>query len=204
MERLFSKERSIPEAERTNAYVGQDPKKGFLRRFKVYDLAIIAMMASLGIAVKPVVVSLAHLITGPLFIPGGSLAGGFYMMWLVLGAALIKRPGTATLIGLVQAVMVIAVGVYGSHGIFSIITYTLPGLAVDAVFLGTKSRSDEKLTMFFSGIGANLTGVILSNMIFFRLPMLPLILSICIGAFSGAIGGLLAYYTAMRIEKLRI
>ncbi|GAB1476106.1 hypothetical protein MASR2M70_09380 [Bacillota bacterium] len=204
METLFSKDRSISEADRTNADGGQDHRKGFLMRFKVYDLAIIAMMASLGIAVKPLVVALAHLITGPLFIPGGSLAGGFYMMWLVLGAALVKRPGTAALIGLVQAIMVIAAGVYGSHGIFSIVTYTLPGLAVDAVFLGARSHPDEKLTMFFSGISANLTGVILSNIIFFRLPALPLMLSVCIGAFSGAVGGLLAHYIAMRIEKLRI
>ena len=87
----------------------QKPQKRFLNSFKVHHLVIIAMMAGLGIAVKPLVVSLAHLITGPLFIPGGALAGGFYMMWLVLGAALLNRSGAATLIGLVQSVMVLAV-----------------------------------------------------------------------------------------------
>lgn len=178
--------------------------KGFLKSFKVYDLVIIAMMASLGIAVKPIVVSLSHLITGPLFIPGGSLAGGFYMMWLILGSALIKRPGTATLIGVIQAVMVLAAGVYGSHGVFSLVTYTLPGLAVDGLLLLTRLGPDKKIGMFLGGITANLTGVILSNVIFFRLPLLPLLLSISIGALSGAVGGLLAYLIFKRLEKLQI
>ncbi len=182
----------------------QKPQKRFLNSFRVYDLVIIAMMASLGIAVKPLVVSLAHLITGPLFIPGGALAGGFYMMWLVLGAALLDRSGAATLIGLVQAVMVLAAGVFGSHGIFSLITYTVPGLAVDGVLLITGLAPRDKLTMFLCGLAANLTGVILSNAIFFRLPLLPLVLSLSIGALSGALGGLLAFLIARRLEKLQI
>lgn len=182
----------------------QKPQKRFLNSFKVHHLVIIAMMAGLGIAVKPLVVSLAHLITGPLFIPGGALAGGFYMMWLVLGAALLNRSGAATLIGLVQSVMVLAVGVFGSHGIFSLVTYTVPGLAVDGVLLITRLEPREKLTMFLCGIAANLAGVILSNVIFFRLPLIPLILSLCMGALSGALGGLLAFLVARRLEKLQI
>jgi hypothetical protein len=55
----------------------------------MFDLVVIAMMASLGVAIKPVVVPLAHIITGPLYIPGGVIAGGFYMMWIVLGAGLV-------------------------------------------------------------------------------------------------------------------
>ena len=70
-----------------------------LDRFSLFDLIIIAMMEALGIAIKPVVVPLAHIITGPLFIPSGAVAGGFYMMWLVLGFGLTGKRGTAFLIG---------------------------------------------------------------------------------------------------------
>ncbi|GAG99538.1 unnamed protein product, partial [marine sediment metagenome] len=52
----------------------------FLQRFSLFDLVIIAMVAALGIATKPVITPLVHIITGPLFIPGGAIAGGFYMM----------------------------------------------------------------------------------------------------------------------------
>ena len=44
----------------------------------VREMALIAVMAALGIAVKPVVVPVAHLIAGPLMIPSGALAGGIY------------------------------------------------------------------------------------------------------------------------------
>jgi len=89
------------------------------------------MMAALGIAIKPVIVPLAHIVTGPLFIPGGVVAGGFYMMWLVLGFGLTGKRGTATLIGLIQAFVVLGTGFFGSHGVMSLLTYTVPGIMAD-------------------------------------------------------------------------
>lgn len=177
---------------------------GFLNKFTVFDLVIIAMAAALGVAVKPIVVSLVHIVTGPLFIPGGSLAGGFYMMWIVLGAAWVKKTGTATLIGLVQSIMVIAVGVYGSHGILSLVTYTLPGVIVDLLLVITGWKPDEKIVMFMGGIAANCCGVIISNLLFFRLPLIPLLFSISLGSLSGALGGLLAWLLFRRLDRLNI
>ena len=63
----------------------------FLKNYSVFNLIIIAVVSALGIATKPIVVPLIHIITGPLFIPGGALAGGFYMFWLVLGAGIVKK-----------------------------------------------------------------------------------------------------------------
>lgn len=178
--------------------------RSYLNKFTAFDLIIIAMMAALGVAVKPVAVSLAHIISGPLFIPGGSLAGGFYMMWLVLGAALVNRKGTASLIGLVQSIIVIAAGVYGTHGILSLLTYTLPGVTVDVLLWLTRQNPQDKLAMFIGGMGANLCGVLLSNLIFFRLPLVPLLLALSAGALSGALGGLLAWMLAARLGKLNL
>ena len=89
------------------------------------------LIACLGIAAKPIIVPLVRIITGPLYIPGGVIAGGFYMMWLVLGAGLIRKFGAGTLIAAVQAVMVMALGIHGTHGLMSLSTYLLPGIAVD-------------------------------------------------------------------------
>ncbi|HRW12657.1 MAG TPA: ECF transporter S component [Syntrophomonas sp.] len=175
-----------------------------LKRFGAFDLVIIALMAALGVAVKPIVTGLVHIITGPLIMPGGSLAGGFYMLWLVLGAALVKKPGTAALIGLVQSIMVIVTGFYGTHGIVSLVTYTLPGLTVDLLYWIARLKADEKMAMFAGCIGANLCGVLLSNLVFFRLPLIPLLFSLSAGALSGALGGLLAWLVAERFSKLNI
>ncbi len=172
----------------------------FLRRFTVFDLIVIALMACLGIATKPLVVPLAHIITGPLFIPGGVLAGGFYMMWIVLGAALIGKAGTATLIAVVQAMVVMAVGMYGTHGIMSIFTYILPGLAVDGVFLISGHRGCCSGCCFAAGVAANISGTFLVNLVFFRLPLVPLVLSLSTAALSGGVGGLIAHWVARRFR----
>lgn len=176
----------------------------FLSKFSVFELIIIAMMAALGIATKPVVVPLAHIITGPLYIPGGAIAGGFYMMWIVLGAGLVRRRGTATLIAFVQAIMIIVTGVYGTHGIISIATYTLPGFMVDLILLITRGKKNLLLDCFAGGIAANLSGTFLSNLVFFKLPLIPLVLSLSSAALSGGLGGIIAFNIIKGFKKLNI
>ncbi len=129
-----------------------------LDRFSLFDLIIIAMMAALGIALKPVVVPLAHIITGPLFIPSGAVAGGFYMLWLVLGFALTGKRGTATLIALVQALAVIGTGMPGSHGAMSLLTYTVPGIMADLGLLLIGHRMCCNPCSFLAGMLANMGG----------------------------------------------
>lgn len=165
----------------------------FLKKFSMYELAVISLTAALGIGIKPIIVPLVHIITGPLYIPGGAAAGGFYMLWIVLGLGITRKIGTATLIGLIQALLVIITGVYGTHGAASIITYTIPGLLVDmgAKLLGSKYISPSGF--FILGLLANVSGTLLSSMVFFRLPLIPLLLSISAASLSGGLGGLIAY-----------
>ena len=79
-------------------------RQKFFDQFSLYDLIVIAMVSALGIATKPIIVPLAHIITGPLFIPSGAVAGGFYMMWLVLGYGITGKRWTMTLVSFVQAI----------------------------------------------------------------------------------------------------
>ncbi|MBN1299092.1 MAG: ECF transporter S component, partial [Actinobacteria bacterium] len=178
--------------------------KNFFKKFKVFDLIIIAIVAALGIAAKPVIVPLVHIITGPLFIPGGAIAGGFYMMWIVIGAGLVAKRGAATLIALVQAILVIAIGTVGTHGILSIVTYLLPGIAVELVLLLSKQKVDSIFSCFFAGMAANIAGTVLSNFVFFKLPAIPLILTIAGASLSGGLGGLLAFVIVKNFKKLNL
>jgi ABC-type thiamin/hydroxymethylpyrimidine transport system permease subunit len=150
------------------------------------------------------VVPLAHIITGPLYIPGGVIAGGFYMMWIVLGAGMVGRLGTATLISVVQAIMVISMGIFGTHGIMSLMTYVLPGLAVDLVLFVSRHRGCCLGCCFVSGIAANIAGTFLVNLVFFRLPLIPLILSLSSAALSGGLGGVIAYSVIKQFRKFNI
>jgi len=178
--------------------------KKLLSGFSLFQLIIIAMMASLGIAVKPVLAPLVQIITGPLYIPGGTIAGGIYMMFIVLGAGLVKRTGTATLISIVQAIMVVSTGIFGTHGIMSFITYILPGAAVDLFFKLIRHNGCCIGCCLGAGIIANITGTFLVNLVFFRLPLIPLILCLSSASLSGGLGGIIAYSIIKRFEKLNI
>ena len=175
--------------------------KRLLRKFSVRDLVLIAAMAALGIAIKPVVVPLAHLVSTPLMIPGGALAGGLYMMWIVVAFGLTGKRGTATLVGIVQAILVMISGVSGSHGAMSLVSYTMPGLLVDTVFLVLRRGIDSLPLAMLAGLLANLAGTVCVNIIFFSLPIVPLLLSLCVAAFSGGVGGVVSWLLLSALKK---
>lgn len=175
-----------------------------LKTFTITELVIIGLVAALGIATKPIVVPLVHIITGPLFIPGGSLAGGFYMLWIVLGAGIIKKTGSGTVIAVTQALLAIVLGFYGTHGIVSLLTYTLPGIAVDMVFLFSRNKSYNMLHFFLAGALSNTCGAFTVNLVIFQLPFIPLMLSLSIALFSGGTGGIIAYNLNNKLSKLKV
>lgn len=165
----------------------------FFDRFTAFDFVIMAMMAAIGVAVKPFITALAHMITGPFMIPGGTVAGGVYMLFLVLGAAIVGKRGAATIIALVEALLVVVTGILGSHGILSFVTYLLPGLAVDLLWLFMRHNGCCAMCCFFGGIIANIFGCFTVNMVFFRLPLIPLMIMLSTAAISGGIGGIVAW-----------
>ena len=175
-----------------------------LRRFSVKELVIISAMAALGLAIKAVVTPLIQLASAPLFIPGGALGGGLYMMWLVIAAGITGRRGAASLTALVQALLVILTGVGGSHGILSLVSYTLPGLAIDLWLLISRHRACCLPCAFVSCILANLCGTVAVNMIFFRLPTIHLLLSLTAAAFSGGVGGVLSWRLLGALRKFDV
>jgi len=164
-----------------------------LSKYSIFDLIFISGCAALGIAIKPVLTPLVHMITGPLFIPGGSVAGGIYMLFIVVAALVINKPFSATLTTIVQAILVVVTGVIGSHGILSLFTYILPGLVIDIIFFIFKYQSKHVLVAFLMGALANVAGTYASNLVFFRLPWIPLLLSLSAGFLFGGIGGIIAY-----------
>ncbi len=180
--------------------------KKFIKRFSPYNLAIMALVSAIGIAVKPITTSLSHIITGPLYVPGGVVAGGLYMMWIVIGAGLVGIPGTAAFIGIIQALMVIILGSYGTHGVLSLLTYSVPGVFIDLLLLIMRDHRHIccPLCGFLAGAVANIGGTCIVSLAFFNLPLIPLLLSISLAALSGGLGGLLAFYIITQLRKMKI
>ena len=190
--------------DKAKNYVKENGLRKVFSYFTVRDLILIAAMAALGVALKPVINPIVHLITTPLQIPGGSLAGGLYMMWIVVAMGLTGKRLTPTMVGLVQAILVMITGITGSHGAMSLISYTLPGIVVDLALLIMNHRVCCLPCSFVAGMLANVTGTACTNMIFFNLPLIPLILSLLIAAFSGAIGGIISWGLLKSLKKFGI
>ena len=162
----------------------------FFQKFTLYELVIMAVMAALDIATKQIVAPLAHIVCGPFAIPSGALAGGFYMMWIIIGYGIVRKPGTAIIISIIQALLVIFTGVVGSHGIMSLFTYICPGLAVELVLIIIRHRCCCAGCCALAGIAANMTGTACVNIVFFRAPGVYLILVLAMAALSGLAGGI--------------
>lgn len=163
-------------------------------RYTARDLVFIAILAALGIAIKPLVVPVIRVVAIPLGLPGGSLIGGIYMMWLILGHAFTGKPWAATLVGVVQAGLAWVTGVPGPQGPWMLLIYMAPGVAADLVLrLGPAGGPRLPLGLaMLAGAAANAAGVVLMCYMVYRIPLPVLVLSMGVGAISGSIGGVFA------------
>ncbi len=176
--------------------------KRWLDSFTTQDLVIIAIISALGLAVKPVITPIVHLVSAPLLIPGGSLAGGFYMLWLGLVIALVPKRGSAVLTAFVQGTVIMILGHFGHHGVMSILIYTAPGVSAELIALFFKDKKSLVCQISICA-GANLTGTVLVALLIMRLPTIPLAISIITSLISGFGGGILAFTLIKRLVHHR-
>lgn len=174
-----------------------------VKRFETKDLILIAVLAALGLALKPLIRSFTMFVSTPLGIPGGTLSGGLYMMWLTLAMALTKRFGAATLTGLLQGFVVMITGLFGGHGAISLLTFALPGLVADVLGIFYK-RYDKLDGQVIYCMIANLTGTWIVGLIIMRLPKAPLYIAKSVSIISGALGGVLAYLIYRNLKKYKV
>lgn len=177
-------------------------QKSFFARFSILDLVTIALLASLGIASKPLVAPFFNFLSSSFFLPKGALQTGIYMFWLVLSRGIVGKFGAGTLTALVQAVLVMTIGLVGNQGIVSLITYSLPGLAIDLVSSVWGKREFTASCAALSCIAASLTAFSLSSFLVFRLPIPYFLLGLFIAAVSGFVGGLIAYVVLKKVKQI--
>jgi energy-coupling factor transport system substrate-specific component len=166
-------------------------------KFTLHDLIVIACLSAIGLAIKPIINPMIHIISGTLRIPGGSLSGGFLMMWMVLARVIVNKPGAAFIFGLAQGLTVMLLGFFGSHGVFSIISYSMPGLMIELFAVFFRGRS--LLTLSIYCIVANMTGTALVALVIMQLPILLLVISVLTSIFSGMLGG---WFSEIVLKKL--
>ncbi len=163
-----------------------------LNRISTFDAVFIALMAACGLALKPIVGPLFKLIGSALLIPSGSMAGAIYMIWPMLALLTVKQLGTATIVGLIQGIIVLVTGIYGSHGILSLITYTVPGMVIDIGFYLTR-RFQNRLILSSPAAMGNVSGSLIVGIVFLHIPKIPLIIGLIPSFVFGAVGGYLSW-----------
>ncbi|MCL2023835.1 MAG: ECF transporter S component [Oscillospiraceae bacterium] len=193
-----------------------------------FHLILIALLAALGIAVKAVIAPLVQILTSSLFIPGGVVAGGIYMLFIVLACSLTGKLGAATLCGLVQGIMVLILGTGGSHGALSVFSYTATAMSIDILMVLLRKKNNAAapskdapiipstaqammapkhhtgcclLCCFLAGMVANLTGTLIVNAAFFSMPLIPMLLPLFAAALSGGFGGILAWGITKKLRR---
>lgn len=167
---------------------------------KLKQLLLCANLAVLGIVAKPLFSPFFNFITDFVRIPGGSMTAGVSMLFLVVGVAVTGKRGTAFLIGLIQGVLAFSTGISAIAGALVLITYSLPGVTIDAVMLGMRGMPLKQRMILAGSLGV-LTGAAATNLLYFHLAVLPFILFYLFGILSGGLGGYLAYHILLRIPE---
>ena len=168
-----------------------------MKRYTLRHWIFMALCCALGLAAKKLISPAANLITGFLHIPGG-IGTSFSLLFLVIAAALVELPGCAALIGAVQSILALGLGMVGSMGVLAPIGYIVPGLVIDGVLRLSGARSDAGIVT--ASILGSVAACLCANALVFRLWGLVLLLYAGVSATSGAVCGLLA---AMLVRRLR-
>lgn len=169
-------------------------------KINLQDLILMALCCDIGLAAKKIIAPVTNILTDFIRIPGGSAASGFSMMFLVLGAAFVKKRGAATMMGLVQGMLALFLGLSGYQGIWCIITYTAPGLAID--LFGLYKKDWETKTYFMgSCAAANVTGALLSAFLVFHFSLIPYLLWTMLAVLSGLLAGYTGYCIYIKMDR---
>ncbi len=165
------------------------------------DLVLVTLFASLGLATKNIVHPLVAVLTEPLYIPAGAVAGGVYMMWPVLSFGLVRKVGAASVTSLTQAFISLILP-FGNFGLLSFIIYLAPGLAIDAFFLVSRHKACCAPCCMIACAAANAVGTVLVGELVLFLPSSVLAFLAVVAAISGCVGGLIANMLLVRIGKI--
>lgn len=173
-----------------------------MKHRRVRDLILLAFFADAGFAAKRLISPFANILTDFLRVPGG-IGTAFALMFLVIGACLIRRKGAATVMALVQCILAMSLGMTGAMGAMSPLGYLMPGIVIDLVTaLCVRCKASSAVTMICANAAGSLAAALTANFIVFRLHGAVLSLYVLIALISGGICGILAEVIFRRIRPL--
>ena len=173
-----------------------------MKHQRLRNLIFLALCCDMGLFSKRLVAPLANILTDWLHIPGG-IGTSFSLMFLVVAAMLAPRFGCAAVMGAVQSVLALLMGMSGSMGVLAPIGYIVPGIVIDCVvFAGRRLRADSVVVMAAANMLSAAAASLTANVIVFHLRGVPLLLYVAMALTSGAVCGLLADLLSARLRPV--
>lgn len=166
-------------------------------------LVFLAICVALSLVTKRVISPITNVLTDFIRIPGGGAATAFSLMFLAIATSGMRWRCATTAAGFVQSLIAMALGMSAYQGAVAILTYTLPGVAIDLFRRFYPHR--DKTYFSLSCAAANTAGALLANVLVFRLEGIALALWLLIACTVGLLGGLLGellYSRLLRIPEL--
>lgn len=154
------------------------------------DLLVMAVLSGIGGVLSTYVGYLGNLLNRIFSVPfgAGQFVAGLHVFWILLAAGLVRRPGAATIAGLLKGVVELLTG--STHGIAIVLVSFIQGLVVDLVLL--LMRRHGPVAYALAGGLSAASNVIVFQLLYFSGAPLTYILFISgLAAISGCLlGGL--------------
>ncbi len=166
-----------------------------MKKYDLKSLIFMALCCDLGLFSKKMILPAVNVLTGFFHLPGG-IATSFSLMFLVIGAAVLPGYWAGTIMGVIQSILALCLGMTGSMGVLAPISYITPGIVIDLCLLLTKKKP---YGIVISSVMASLTACLVTNLISHKLRGLPLFQYALTAAISGAICGGLAVMVSSKL-----
>lgn len=121
--------------------------------FTTRDLLIMAALASLGGIAGTYINALGDVFQSVLGFAGTTQwAAGLHVLWLILAAGLVNKPGTATITGLLKGVVELLTG--NTHGLLVLLVDVVAGVLVDLSLLPFRRKLNIWAYAFAGGLAS--------------------------------------------------
>jgi ABC-type thiamin/hydroxymethylpyrimidine transport system permease subunit len=155
--------------------------------FSLYEIALLSLFGALVFVVREIEI--------PIHVPGSS--GVLWVVPVIIGTAIVRKPGAGTCVGIVSGVLASFFGVEALH-IFDVFKYTAMGVTIDLVSIAFGYHLDRPVVGFIAGAAGNIVKMVVNYSVHLLLGVESTFILIGIGVSSvthlifGGIGGILA------------
>jgi ABC-type thiamin/hydroxymethylpyrimidine transport system permease subunit len=165
--------------------------------FSLHEVALLSLCGALIFVLKTA-------LKIPLHMPGHS--GIFWVIPLIIGTAIVRKPGAGTYIGMVSGLLASFFGLGALH-VFDLVKYLAMGITVDIVALFFGYRLDNPGVGFIAGAAGNMVkmGANYSVHLLLGVPATFIVIGIGLSAVShlvfGGLGGVIAALVNQRLLR---